>query len=101
MDLWGPHHPVSLLGKKYAAISLDAKTRKTWIHYLRSKNEFINIFQIYLPKIENEYTKSMRVPRANEGGKFMSTKLKNIYEQKVITIKYIACYIYKKNKIAK
>ena len=34
VNLWGPYHSASLLGKKWAAIFLDAKTRKTWIHYL-------------------------------------------------------------------
>lgn len=37
VDLWGPHNHPSISGKAYAAILLDAKTRKTWVIYLRSK----------------------------------------------------------------
>lgn len=55
VDLWGPHDPVSLSGKKYAGILLDAKTRKTWVIYLRSKDEFVDAFQVWLPKVENEW----------------------------------------------
>lgn len=61
VNLWGSHHPALLSEKKYVAILLNAKTRKTWIHYLQSKDEFVNIFQVWLPKVENEYTKSMKM----------------------------------------
>lgn len=101
VNLWGPHYPASLSGKKYAAILLDAKTGKTWIHYLRSKDEFVDVFQIWLPKVENECAKSMRVLHADGGGEFVSTKLKNIYEQKRIAIKYAVLYMHEKNGMAK
>ena len=29
IDLWGPHYPISIGGKTYVAILLNAKTRKT------------------------------------------------------------------------
>lgn len=44
VDLWRPHNPPLLSGKTYAAGLLDAKTRKTWVHYLRSKCEFVDVF---------------------------------------------------------
>ena len=68
VDLWGPHHPASLSGKTYAAILLDAKTRKTWVIYLRSKDEFVDAFQVWLPKVENECNRSMKALRADGGG---------------------------------
>ena len=34
VDLWGPHYPPSLSGKTYAAILLDAKTRKSWVMHV-------------------------------------------------------------------
>lgn len=87
VDLWGPHHPASLSGKSYAAILLDAKTRKTWVIYLRSKDEFVDAFQIWLPKVENECNQSMKPLRADGGGEFISAKLKDICDKKGIIIK--------------
>lgn len=39
--------------------------------------------------------------RADEGGEFVSTKLKDICEQKGIAIKYAAPYMHDENKMAK
>lgn len=68
VDLWRPQHPASLSGKTYAAILLNAKTRKTWVIYLWSKDKFVNAFQVWLPKVENECNKSMKAFRADGGG---------------------------------
>lgn len=40
IDLCEPNYPGSLADKTYVAIFLDEKTRKTWLIYLRSKDEF-------------------------------------------------------------
>lgn len=100
VDLWGPHNPPSLSGKTYAAILLNAKTRKTWVHYLRSKDEFVDVFQIWLPKVEKENKLLMRSLCTNGGGKFISAKLKEFCEGRGITIKYAAPYMYKENGLA-
>lgn len=44
VDFWGPHYLVLLSSKIYTAILLEIKTRKSWIVYLQSKNEFIDTF---------------------------------------------------------
>ena len=59
VDLWGPHDPASLSGSVYAAILICEKTRKTWVLYLCSKNEFVDAFQVWLPKVENESNYTM------------------------------------------
>lgn len=100
VDLWGPHHPALLSGKSYAAILLDAKTRKTWVLYLCSKDEFVDAFQIWLPKVENECNRLMKALRVDGGGEFISAKLKDICDKKGITIKYAAPYIHEENGLA-
>lgn len=34
INLWGSHYLPFLLGNMYAAILVDAKTRKSWVVYL-------------------------------------------------------------------
>lgn len=53
VDIWKPHYALLLSRKIYIIILLDAKTWKSWIMYLQSKDEFINIFQIWLSIVEN------------------------------------------------
>lgn len=100
VDLWGPHKPPSLSGKTYAAIQLDAKTRKTWVVYLRSKDDFVDAFQTWLPKVENESKLFIKCFRADGGGEFISAKLKDFCEKKGITIKYAAPYMHEENGLA-
>lgn len=57
--------------------------------------------QIQLSKVEKKYGKSMKVLCANKEGELISLKLKNICNRKDITIKYIASYMYEKNRLIK
>lgn len=66
VDLWGPHYPPSLSGNLYAAILMDAKTRKSWVLYLRSKDEFVDAFQNWLPAVKVQCGKSMKALRPME-----------------------------------
>lgn len=100
VDLWGPHYPPSLSGKTYAAILLDANTRKSWVAYLRSKDEFVDVFQVWLPVVEKQCSKSMKVLCADDGGKFISAKLKDFCDKRGITIKYAVPYMHEENVIA-
>ena len=38
------HHSLYLSVKAYTIILLNAKTQKTWVFYLRLKDEFVNAF---------------------------------------------------------
>ncbi len=46
VDLWGPHNLPSLSWSTYTSILVCEKTRKSWVLYLRSKDEFVDAFQI-------------------------------------------------------
>ena len=46
VDLWGSHDPLSLSGSTYTLILVCEKTRKSWVVYLRSKDEFVDASQI-------------------------------------------------------
>ena len=49
IDFWEPYYPISIGSKTYVTILFDAKTQKTWVIYLWSKDEFIDTFQVWLP----------------------------------------------------
>lgn len=100
VDLWGPHNLPLLSGKTYAAILLDAKTCNTWVYYLRSKDEFVDLFQVWLQKVENKSKMTMKSLCANGGGEFILAKLKEFCETRGITIKYAAPYMHKENGLA-
>lgn len=59
-DLWGPHNPPSRSRDTYSAILMCEHTRKTWTLNLRGKDEFVDAFQVWLPKVEAESGCSMK-----------------------------------------
>lgn len=97
INLWRPYYLLALSNKAYAIILLNAKTRKTWAFYLYFKNEFMNAFQIWLPKIEKENKQWMKTFCTDERKEFISIKLKDICNKKDIIIKYITSYMYEEN----
>lgn len=99
-DLWGPHDPQSRSGNTYAAILMCKHTRKTWTLYLRGKDEFVDAFQAWLPRVEAESSHSMKALRADGGGEFISVKLRSFCEKRGIEIKYAAPYVHEENGLA-
>ena len=99
-DLWGPHDPPSQSGSSYAAILMCEHTRKTWTLYLQGKDDFVDAFQAWLPRVETESNCSMKVLRADGGGEFISAKLRTFCERRGIAIKYAAPYMHEENGLA-
>ena len=99
-DLWGPHDPPSQSGSTYAVILLCEHTRKSWTLYLRSKDEFVDAFQIWLPRVEAESNCKMKALRAVGGGEFISATLKEFCSQRGIAIKYAPPYLHEEKGLA-
>lgn len=99
-DLWGPHDPPSQSGSAYAAILMCEYTRKTWTLYHRGKDNFVDAFQVWLPRVEVESGCPMKVLRADGGGEFISVKLRLFCEKQGIAIKYAAPYVHEENGLA-
>lgn len=68
--------------------------------YLQRKDNFVDVFQSWLPKVEVESGYSMKILRADSGGEFISVKLIFFCKKLGITIKYVVSYMYKDNKLA-
>ena len=98
-DLWGPHDLPSLSGRTYVGLLLDEFTRKSWILPLRSKDEFFDVFKLWLPRAE-ACGEKLRFLRTDGGGEFISAALKSFCEKRSITIGYAAPYMHEENEIA-
>ena len=100
-DLWAIPDPLSCSKNIYSAIFICEHIRKTWTLYLRGKDEFVDVFQAWLPKVEAESSCSMKALRADGRGEFIFIKLRTFCEKRGITIKYAAQYIHEENRLAK
>lgn len=84
-------------GNTYAAIIMCEHTRKTWTLYFRGKDEFVDAFQAWLPRVEAESNHSMKALRADGGGEFITAKLRSFCKKRGIAIKYAAPYVHEEN----
>lgn len=100
-DLWGLYRSASQSGNSYAGIFMCKQIQKTWTLYLQEKDNFVNAFQAWLPRIKTESGCSIKVFQADGGGEFISIKLRTFYKKQGIIIKYAAPYMHKENGLAK
>ena len=65
------------------------------------KDRFLDTFQIWLPKVENNLNYIIKAFCADDKREFIFMKLKNFCEIWDITFKYATPYIHKENGFAK
>ena len=69
-DVCGPMSTVSLTGHEYYVSFIDDYSRKTWIYFLKTKNEVFNRFQEFKALVENQTGKKIKVLRSDKGGEY-------------------------------
>jgi transposase InsO family protein len=63
---------ISLSGCLYYVIFIDDFSRKSWIYFLKAKNETFSRFLEFKALIENQTGKHIRALRTDNGGEFES-----------------------------
>jgi hypothetical protein len=71
-DICGPMSMPSLSGCLYYVIFIDDFSRKSWIYFLKAKNETFSKFLEFKALIENQTGKHIRALRTDNGGEFES-----------------------------
>lgn len=77
------------------------KSRKLWVLYIQFKNKLVNMFLIWLSKIENKSGEIIKALCADKKGEFIFIKLKNFCKKRSIVVKFTTSYIYEKNGLVK
>jgi transposase InsO family protein len=73
-DLCGPMTAPSMNGCLYYIIFIDDCSRKTWIYFLKTKDESFSRFQDFKNLVENQTGRHIRVFRTDNGKEFDSYK---------------------------
>ena len=61
----------------YYVSFIDDYSRKTWIYFLKSKDEVSNKFKEFKASIENLTGKKIKILRSNNGGEYTSNEFKD------------------------
>ena len=82
----------SLRGYVYYASFIDDYSRKTWIYFLKKKDEVFERFKEFKALVENLYEKRIKILRLDNGGEFTSSEFneycKEVGIKRELTIPY-------------
>jgi hypothetical protein len=68
---------VSLSGYHYYVTFIDDSSRKTWIYFMKTKDEVFSRFQEFKALVENQTGRKIRVLRFDNGGEYTSNDFKS------------------------
>ena len=100
-DLCGPMTPLFKNGCLYYVIFIDYCSRKTWIYFLKTKDEFFSKFQDFKNLVENQTGRHIRVFRTNNGKEFDSHKYDDLCRAFGIKRELTVSYNPQQNGVAK
>lgn len=68
LDICGPNVVKSITGSLYFVTFVDDSSRKTWIYFLKAKDEVFDQFQEFKALVENQTGKKIKALRLDNGG---------------------------------
>nr|GFB46916.1 retrovirus-related Pol polyprotein from transposon TNT 1-94 [Tanacetum cinerariifolium] len=80
MDLCGPMRIASINGKQYILVIVDDYSRYTWVHFLRSKDEALEVIITFLKRITVLLQSPVIIIRIDNGTKFKNQVLKVYFD---------------------
>jgi transposase InsO family protein len=77
LDVCGPMPSSSISGYVYYVSFIDDYSRKTWIYFLKSKDEVFSKFKEFKALIENLSERKIKILRSDNGGEYTSKEFVN------------------------
>ncbi|GJZ76998.1 putative ribonuclease H-like domain-containing protein [Tanacetum coccineum] len=81
MDLYGPMRVQTINGKKYILVIVDDYSRFTWVKFLRSKDETLEVVIKFLKQIQISLNKTVRYICSDNGTEFVNQVLTEYYKR--------------------
>nr|GEX21897.1 putative ribonuclease H-like domain-containing protein [Tanacetum cinerariifolium] len=101
MDLCGPMRVASINGKRYVLVIVDDYSRYTWVHFLRTKDETLEVIKNFLKKIYVHLQAPVIIVRTDNGTEFKNHVLKEYFDSVGITHETSAAKTPQQNGVVK
>ena len=85
MDLCGPMRVQSINGKKYVLVVVDDYSQFTWVKFLRTRDETLEVIIKLIKQLQVRLNKIVRIICTNNGAEFVNKQLIQFYESIGIT----------------
>ena len=83
-DLAGPMQTRSIQGSSYIATFLDDYSRHAVVHFLRTKDQFVDALKQFLAWSETQTDEKLRALHSDRGGEYLAGSVTKILEEKGI-----------------
>ena len=80
-DVCGPMPSSSLSGYVYYVSFIDDFSRKTWIYFMKNKDEVFSKFKEFKSLIENHIEKKIKTSQSDNGREFTSNEFKHLCKE--------------------
>ena len=77
-DVCGPFSSPSLRGFRYYVIFIDDHSRKTWIFFMKKKDEVLSKFVEFKALVENQTNKKIKALRSDNRGEYISNAFRDL-----------------------
>jgi transposase InsO family protein len=72
LDVCGPMSSTSMIDNFYYVTFIDDSSRRTWIYFMKAKDEVFSKFQEFKALIKNQTCRKIKVLRSDNGGQYTS-----------------------------
>ncbi|GJU58450.1 gag-pol polyprotein [Tanacetum coccineum] len=79
IDLCGPMRVASINGKKYILVIVDDYSRYTWVYFLRTKDEALDMIICFINQVQRNLKAQILTIQTDNGTKFKNKKLWAFY----------------------
>jgi transposase InsO family protein len=90
----------SISGYVYYVSFIDDYSRKTWVYFLKSKDEVFDKFKEFKPLIENLSERKIKILKSDNGGEYTSKEFVNFCKDAGIKRKLTTPYNPQQNGVA-
>ncbi|GJV05257.1 retrovirus-related pol polyprotein from transposon TNT 1-94 [Tanacetum coccineum] len=97
IDLCGLIRIASINGKRYVLVIMDDYSRYTWVHFLRSKDEALEVIKTFLNKIQVLLQAQVIIVRTDNGTEFKNQVLQEYFDSVGISYQASSVLCYPKN----
>jgi transposase InsO family protein len=99
-NLFGPVNPQSYDGKRFVLSFIDDNTHFTVVYLLKSKSEVSQCFKKYEAMATAHFGLKISRFRCDNGGEYISSELKEMFEEKGIQFEFTIHYTPQQNGVA-